>query len=234
MIPILGIPVLNRPDLLTACIASIDEPIGRLVIIDNSREGGMGDVAEAAKPDCIEELWVTEPPLNLGWTASVNFIIRTAPKAPWWCIVNADTTFAPGDLGRLAVAMDEPGARWVGISDWRAFGLNREAIERVGLWDESFFNYCSDADYERRCQLADVPMVRLASESTHIGSVCYTGDTRYAAANARSYPLERDYYRRKWGGEPRDGERFATPFDRGGSVAEWTLDIERLAAEVWD
>jgi hypothetical protein len=35
VIPVLGIPILSRPDDLTAMLASVDEPVGRLVIIDN-------------------------------------------------------------------------------------------------------------------------------------------------------------------------------------------------------
>ena len=46
-VPLLAIPILNRPDLLEACVASIDADVGRLLIIDNSPTGGMGDVAEA-------------------------------------------------------------------------------------------------------------------------------------------------------------------------------------------
>ena len=234
MIPVLAIPVLNRPDLLGACVASIDADVERLVIIDNSPTGGMGDVAEAAMPDNIREIWVTEPPGNLGYTASVNFAIRTHPKAPWWCIANADTVFAAGDLDRLAASQEEPGPRWTGVVDWRVFGLNQAAVAAAGLWDECFFNYCSDADYEYRCQLAGVPIVRLAGETTHIGSVCYQGDPRYAAHNVRSYPIERRYYAAKWGGDLRGGERFTTPFDLGGDVRDWRLDVGRLAEEVWD
>jgi hypothetical protein len=36
MIPVLGIPYLNRPDLLARCIKSIDYPVDQLVLIDNS------------------------------------------------------------------------------------------------------------------------------------------------------------------------------------------------------
>lgn len=233
MIPLLAIPVLNRPDLLTACVASIDEPVERLLIIDNSPEGTMGDVAEAALPGCVAELFVTEPPANLGYTASVNHAIRTHPHLSWWGVANADTVFAPGDLARLADAMADPAPRWAGIVDWRVFGLNRTAVEAAGLWDENFFNYCSDADYEWRCHLAGVELLRLPGATGHVGSVCYQGDPRYAAQNARSYPAERAYYRAKWGGELRGGERFTTPFGAGGHVGDWRLDLARLAAVAW-
>lgn len=232
MIPVLGIPILSRPDLLAACIASIDEPIARLVVIDNSPDASMGEVAEAALPDCVETLIVATPPANLGYTASVNHVIRTHPKAPWWAIANADTVFAPGDLGRLADAT--VGLRWVGVVDWRVFGLTAETVERVGFWDECFFNYCSDADYEWRCHLGGVEILRLPGATTHVGSVSYAGDQRYAQHNARSYPLERAYYRDKWGGDLRGGEAFTTPFDAGGHLGSWRLELPRLAAETWD
>jgi GT2 family glycosyltransferase len=224
----MAIPVISHPEALAACVASIDEPVGRLVIIDNSPEGGMGDVAEAAKPDCVEELWVTEPPANLGFTASVNFVIRTHPKVDWWFVVNADTVFAPGDLGRLAA---EPGG-WVGIVDWRAFKLTRETVARVGLWDESYFVYCSDADYEHRCDLAGIDRHFIDGATSHVNSIAL-GVPRYAAHNRRSYAIEVAYHQRKWGGGPR-GEVFQTPFDAGGDLRDWRLDIDRLAEEIWD
>jgi GT2 family glycosyltransferase len=236
VIPLLAIPVVNRPDLLAACVASIDHPVERLLIIDNSREGGITE--GVTFPDCIEDVWITEPPGNLGYTASVNFAIKSTPKAPYWMVANADTAFAPGDLARLADVADDFAAirrpLWAGIVDWRVFALTAEAVEAAGLWDENFYNYCSDADYEYRCTLADVPILSLPGETSHVGSVCYQGDPRNAAHNARSYPSERAYYRAKWGGELRGGERFATPFDKGGSVADWTLDLPRLRLQVWD
>jgi GT2 family glycosyltransferase len=234
MIPVLGIPVLNRPDLLAACVASIDADVGRLVIIDNSDERTMGAVARAALPPNVAELRVVEPPSNLGFPASVNLVIRTAPAEPWWCIANADTEFGQGDLGRLAAAMADPAPRWAGIVDWRVFGLNAAAVDAAGFWDENFHPaYCEDADYEWRCSLAGVEMVRLMGATKHIGSVGYLSDPRKAAGNARSYPSNLAYYSRKWGGPLRGGERFTTPFDAGGHVGDWRLERARLAANAW-
>src|SRR6185369_9253409 len=67
MAPILGIPVLNRPDLLRECLASIDLDV-RLVVIDNSGTGELGDVATEMRPDAL----IVEPAANLGFTSSVN------------------------------------------------------------------------------------------------------------------------------------------------------------------
>jgi GT2 family glycosyltransferase len=224
---ILGIPVLNRPDLLEACVASIDEDV-HLVLIDNSPEGDWaGDIA-LRYPG---EVTVAQPPTNLGYTASVNHIIRSYPRERAWLVANADAVFAPGDLRR--VIDHTTGLRWVGIVDWRVFGLTAEAVQAVGLWDENFFNYCSDADYEWRCHIAGVEAIRLPGETGHVGSVSYQGDPRYAAQNARSYPLERAYYAAKWGGELRGGEVFVSPFNRGGHPGDWRLDLSLLRRTAW-
>lgn len=229
LIPVLGIPCISRPDLLARCVASIDYPVGRLVIIDNSPDG----LDDPPLPEPVRSYFMAEPPANLGFAASANLVIRTHPAAPWWAIANADTEFAPGDLARFAEAMDGDGPRCVGIVDWRIFGLNQETVDTVGFLDENFHPaFCEDADYEYRCTLAGVPLTYLVGDTTHVRSVTL-GDNRYAQGNARSYPANRAYYREKWGGDLRGDERFTTPFDAGGSVRDWTLDRRRLAANEW-
>lgn len=232
VVPVLGIPILNHPDLLRACIASIDHPVGRLVIVDNSPEGQMAEVAFDAAPDCVEQVFVTEPPDNLGYGASANLVYRTNAHAEWWAIANADIVFAPGDLARLAEAMDaEP--KLVGLRDLRVFGVNLAFLRTVGLFDENFHPaYCEDVDLRYRARLAGVPTSFLDTETTHIGSVCYQRDARYVHQNSRSYPRNVAYYEAKWGG-PMGRERYETPFDRGGSVADWTLDIGRIRDNAW-
>lgn len=236
MIPLLSIPVINRPDLLARCIASIDAPIGRLVVIDNSPTGGYASVVDQNVPDRVADWFVCEPPANLGVAASWNLAIRTHPDLPWWAFANADTEFGPGDLARLAEEMAKPGPRWVGVNgDWRLMGLSREAVEAIGLFDENHHPcYFEDADYERRCDLGGVTRYFIDGGSTHVGSAAITSDARYARANARTYPANLAYFVAKWGGGHRGGERFTTPFDSGASLASWTLDIRRLRDNDWD
>lgn len=233
MIPVLGIPVLNRPDLLAECLRSIDVPVERLVVIDNSGTGELSNAALAVRPDAI----VVDPPANLGVAASWNFVIQTAPAAPWWCLANADIRFATGDLERLAAAMADPAPAVRCLLRFGAFGINAACVDAVGWFDENFAPiYAEDCDYEYRLRLAGVPDIDLPSGAIHAegGSVTYRSDRRYADRNARTYPANLAYYAAKWGGPPRGGERLASPFGRGGPVSEWTLDRRRLAANAWD
>jgi GT2 family glycosyltransferase len=224
-VPVIGVPVINRPDLLVRLLDSIDEP-WPVVVIDNSPGP---EIAEAVGDD----VRLVCPPSNLGVAASWNFIIRTHPAEDWWCIANADTVLAPDDLAHLSWEMEKPGPAWVGMNgDWRVFAINRACVETVGLFDENYHPiYCEDADYEYRCSLAGVPWFFIDGGATHAGSAAIRSG--YAAANARTYPANRAYYEAKWGGPLRGGETFTTPFNRGGSVADWTLDIARVKELAW-
>lgn len=221
---VLAIPFLTGETDLLCCLQSIDTDV-RPLIIDNSDSG---------LPEMAERIHVIEMPNNIGVAASWNLAIKCYPAEPFWLIANHDTVFAPGDLDRLIEEMRKPGPRWVGMNgDWRVFGINAECIETVGWFDEGFAPiYCEDADYEYRCTLAGVPWYFIEGGATHVGSASIQ-DPRYAAANARTYPANRSYYRAKWGGDLRGGERFTTPFDQGGHVGDWRLDIRRLREQAW-
>lgn len=220
MKPVLAVPFLTGKADLQRCVESIDTKV-RLVVIDNSEDGlDQHDTWGPRRHANASGHFVIELPHNIGVAASWNLAIKCHPHEPFWLVANHDTVFAPGDLDRLIEEMAKPGPRWVGMNgDWRVFGINAECVDAVGFFDEAFVPiYCEDADYERRCTLAGVPWYFIDGGATHVGSATIR-DPRYAAANARTYPLNREWYRRKWGGDPRGGEAFATPFDGRPPVA---------------
>lgn len=225
---VIGVPVLNRPDLLRRFLESVDEP-WPVVVIDNSDDE---DVAMVCDLRGIRRI---DAPHNLGVAASWNLVIKAYPAEDWWCIANADTVLGRGDLARIAAEMERPGPAWVGMNgDWRVFGINRECVSVAGWFDENFAPcYCEDADYEYRCTLAGVPWYTVPGGAMHDGSAAIRSDARYGAGNARTYPLNRAYYEAKWGGPLRGGETYRTPFNRGGSVRDWTLDIDRIRGQAW-
>jgi GT2 family glycosyltransferase len=221
--PVLAVPFLAGD--LRPFLDSIDLDV-RLVVIDNSPTGETWDVV----PD---DAHVIDMPTNIGYTASVNLVIRSLPHEPYWLIANHDTVFAPGDLARLVAAVPDYG--WVGINDWSIFALTAETVERVGLWDEHFYNYCSDADYERRCDLAGIRRGVIQGETRHDGSAVIKGYPRYSQANRRSYPTEVAYYCEKWGvpGVRHPGGH-DTPFGRGGDLSDDThFALSRLREQAW-
>ena len=223
---ILGVPCIGRPDLLLRLIGSVDEPC-TVLVVDNSPDGTVSE----AMGDRARCLWF---PSNLGVAASWNLVVKSYPAEPWWLIANADTVLGPGDLARLRSEMDRGGARWVGMSgDWRVFGITRECVDAVGLFDENYHPiYVEDADYERRCDIAGVPRYSVPGIASHEGSATIR-DPRRAASNARTYPANVAYHEAKWGVGVRQAGGHSSPFGRGGSVRDWTLDTARVRALSW-
>lgn len=221
MIPTLIVPVL-RTDLVWTMLATVDVPVGLTIIIDNG--GELGPVPGAH---------VITMPTNIGVAASWNLGVKATIRSPWWAIVNDDVAFASGDLERLAQAMAEPGPQVRTLDGFSAFGINAEALDAVGLWDEGFVAaYCEDADWEYRAKLVGVEIVPLPAGLRHERSSTIALP-KYREQNDRTYPANRALYRDKWGGDLRGGERYDSPYDSGAGPQEWTLDTKRLRELAW-
>lgn len=228
MIPVLGVPFVNRPDLFLNMINSIDVEVGEVVIIDNSQEGILQNLAGPTK------MRVVSMRHNVGVSASWNSIIKLTPLSPWWAIVNSDLEFNPGELQKLIDTMEgfDGIGKMLGLA---AFGISKAAVSKAGWFDENFVPaYCEDNDYAYRCQLTGVPMVDIEGvEPKHIGSSVIYSDKNLFLENNRTYPNNVRYYREKWGGGIGTEETYTTPFNMGGSPKEWHLDISRLAELTW-
>lgn len=218
MIPVLGVPVLNRADLAERMLASVDLDVAETLVILN------GNVNETRHHLEGDQVTFIDPGFNLGVAASWNFVIRARPSAPWWLIVNADIEFGGGDLDRLADAMDKPGPRVACLYEFGAFGINADAVDTVGWFDENFHPiYFEDNDYRWRCQLAGVPVLNLISRTRHDNSA--TIASGYAHHNDRTFPRNGDYYAAKWGGLPGHETVTKDPHTQ--------LDRRRLVNNAW-
>jgi hypothetical protein len=92
MIPNLIVPVLNRYDLLDRMIASIDYPVGHLLIVDNGASWVMEDM-QIHVPDCVEMTTYLPMPANLGVAASWNLGIKSFPYADRWFLPATTCSF---------------------------------------------------------------------------------------------------------------------------------------------
>lgn len=225
LVPVVGIPYLHDFSLLDACIKSVNRPgVVRIHVIDNSPELERIEYHDG-------KVVVTRPWRNLGVGASWNLIIKANPWARWWCILNADVEMADGDLEELTQQIKFHDV--VTFSGMHAFGIRASAIQKVGWFDENFVpGYFEDNDYHYRCQLMGVSYHQIVGGLVHHGSMVIKGSERYRTENSRTFPQNRLYYEQKWGG-PVGAERFTTPFDRGGSPRDWTLDMTRLKNLAW-
>jgi GT2 family glycosyltransferase len=237
----LGIPVLNRLDLLERCLARVDVPAEILIVNNNTTERhfGPGLAALAA----AHSLRVVEPGRNLGVAASWNLILRTAADSGHDVafIGSNDTLLKPGTLAAVWERIEDssPDELIWHAHSWNFFAVHTGVVSRVGWFDENFYPaYKEDQDYSYRCRLAGVKRVGLflpRLEPEHLGSQTIRSDPEYGAQNDHTHHFwNRPYYLRKWGGDAAE-ERFTAPFDRPDRDWRWWPDPGgSLASRDWD
>jgi hypothetical protein len=233
MIPVVIAPVLNRYDLLERMLLSLTMPVGRGLIIDNGMSG-------LPVPEfCGPEWRLASPPFgSFGYPGSINFGIMQTADAPWWLWASNDVVFGPDDLTHIAAMMDDPSPRIV-TYHFAAGALNRAAVDRVGLFDEwSFWPlYFDDNDYAYRATLAGVDIVWYDGEMSegadgHETSLTIFSDPALAAANAKTWAINRAAYIAKWGGPPGE-EKLKSPWGRRLPLWATRPDMEGRAARDW-
>jgi len=176
LIEVLGFPTLSRFDLAERLLASIDYPVKDLVIINNSGK----QTWKPVKPELVERLWHIEVPYGLGLQDAWNLVIKATPYASRWLLVNDDCQFEPGAL-QVIDEQAKPDA--LTFTDcfpvWSAFVLGEEIVDKVGLFDASFYPlYFCDNDYERRVDNLGLPKRHIPAKVHHVNSASkYDGNT---------------------------------------------------------
>lgn len=233
-IPVMIVPVLNRPDLLYAMLASIDHPIEKVIIIDN---GDVVDIHGDWTPTLrgVQPIHIISPGHNLGVGASWNLGVKASPLADWWLIANSDLEWGAGDLARIEAQIEPRAAILYKSLGLAAFVLTPPTLAAVGWFDENIHPaYNEDLDYARRCELAGVRSVEVGFTGSHVGSATIHSDPVLRWRNGQTHAANDAYYAEKWGGAKQGGETFDTPFGKGGHVGDWRLDIERLRRQAWE
>ena len=212
-LPLLGIPILNRPDLLLRLLDGLDVMVDRLAIVDNSG----GSAAEADVHQALTELEqsghprvrqiaVARPFANAGVAMSWNLILRSFPSAPVAALLNNDVRIAPGILAEALVRVDCSRAQFMPLlpvpQEFSAFLLTPGCWDRIGLFDPDFHPaYCEDLDYRDRLRRdSNVRWVtakdlqdRMAALNPS-SSATINSDPQLEAFNAISFALNRLWY----------------------------------------
>lgn len=199
-----GIPTLNRYDLLEKCVAAcwassvVPE---RLIIVDNGGKLPPG-------PDIIR------PARNIGVAASWNMIHRLCQPLPL-IILNDD--IEPGH--NLFERLLESPESFVTADEshmFEAFLIRQDCWQAVGEFDETFYPaYHEDNDYFMRLKLANVAIGCPQSDGFIENGPSAT-KAQFTAEQHNEFNAQfnagRQYYVRKWGGAPHC-ETFSIPFN---------------------
>lgn len=212
-LPLLGVPILNRPDLLERLLESLDHPVATLAIVDNSAAAA-GPSAVSAQLEAIRErghplvdrIHIARPFSNLGVAASWNLILSSFPEASTLLLANNDMQFAPGVLQTALNRIDPGRAQFLPLlpppHGFSAFLLTAFCWDRLGLFDANFHPaYCEDLDYRDRLQASAgaeeldgsfAHPAMTALNQTHSATIA--SDPQLRHYNGISYELNRLWY----------------------------------------
>jgi GT2 family glycosyltransferase len=201
---VVGIPTLNRYDLLDKCIKSIwnGSLVPNLIIIVDNGNG---------YETKYSNVQVNRPDRNLGVAASWNFL-HAISQSHTLIISNDDIIFGNDSL---KVILDTDGELVVPNGDigWACFKQSHDLWRKIGPYDEKFWPaYFEDNDYRYRMKLKGISV----THANHYGIYHLTGST---SKNKKKelWQENKEYYIKKWGGQPYF-ETYKIPFNRNKIV----------------
>jgi GT2 family glycosyltransferase len=231
---ILGIPVLNRPDLLQRVLRAVDYPTSIFVVCNATVERGP-ETVRSVRLLCTEHgAHLAEPGRNLGVAGSWNAVLRAAlgdQGRDWALIGSNDCVPEPGTLKAIAATLStrhkpdrDPRVGVWHACGWDLFAVTAGCVDAAGTFDEGFYPaYHEDQDYHRRCMLAGIAQIEVPeARCRHEGSATIRSDPALEARCRVTHPLCAQRYRDKWGGDFGGGETHVTPYgDPSMTVRDW-------------
>jgi GT2 family glycosyltransferase len=233
MLPLI-VPVLNRFDMFTEMMETLDYPV-RLFVIDNWR-GNRG--------------------VSGAWNEGMRRVLEAGYQ--YAVIANDDLKFTPGALQALHMDLMTKNAATIspnqrrdmrmlnkiddryevdGIkagADFFCFGVHiPELVNKVGWFDENFIPaYFEDNDMHYRMQLAGVQsLIDTDIPVFHEGSMTQKFDRNNPNTSSHRFESNRAYYIRKWGGMPTE-EKYRVPFNvEGLTIRDWNGSLRRDGLE---
>ncbi len=231
----IGIPTINRKDLLTELLDSLAThkdiiDLKKIIIIDNGNQ----NISEIVPQQIDDITAVHTEPSNLGVAGSWNKIMDLSfrdQKAQYTLLLNDDIVIGERFLNQYNKALEKNAEAFVinGPYYWSAVTVTRNCFDTIGIFDTEFFPaYFEDNDYATR--------ISLYGESSGIGGEnLYVIDHDLAPEVQRnSQTVSKDgslnsnfgkngaYFNRKWGGSPHQENLYKSPFNDNRSEP-WKL-----------
>jgi len=242
MLDILCTAVLRDGHKLYQHFKTIDHPVKRYFIIDNSC-GEDKSVTRALdrifdeQPDHIEEIFILETFQNTGFSGAVNLSVKQNTDCNYWIFTGFDWYPAPGELKRLNDSISEcANGMTLGVGDDEMCGivLTPKSILEIGLMDENFHpGYYEDNDYRYRQVLSGTCLTSFPLSNQHFTSSTLHSSPVFEKKNKETFSKNFHYYVEKWGGPP-GKEVYTTPFNSGYPVDYWKYDPVRVENLHWN
>lgn len=205
------VPFVNRPDLLKKAVDSVPlDDRWQVEVINNSCQPLPDDICAGVCNPCV--------PLTAS--QSFNWMQKLAKDwpTPFYIFMHNDGEAGEGTIaGLYQMALDKEarGDKWAVI--YTLYDVvavfNTAAFDAVGPWDQNLPQYFTDNDmYHQRLRLAGYERCESNLPVIHHGSQTINSDPVKKFYNDISFPIYRNYYIAKWGGEP-GHEKFSKPWN---------------------
>ena len=202
----IGIPTINRLDLLHPSLLKYvaDFPDITIYVLDN---GNQYLKKKIEHPNII----VIERDINLGVAGSWNALCKEIFKNHNNALILNDDVYLGRKQGEVEdMLVYSPSNLFVSEQGFCSFIMSEMIFNCIGKFDEAFFPaYFEDNDYLYRMKIAGLNTLYIKSLNPAIYNQSSTIAKNPALKNSIA---NRDYYIRKWGGEP-NSETFTKPFN---------------------
>lgn len=204
----------NRLDLLRRSINSFPDLLGGLTIVDNST---YEDELKVEGP-----VGLFRPPVQFTYAQSMNWMLKDALERKVDFIVHFHSdaySTNPNAVEELLTKAREYKAEGRKFACcWTHYDLlwiiHVPALEDIGGWDINLPTYFGDQNARRMWGLAGWECIDTHIQGiNHEGSATINSDPKLQFLNSQVFPLHRQYYIQKWGGEP-GHERYDVEFNR--------------------
>lgn len=216
---VIGIPTINRADLLKENLAGLVETMSdlyRIIIVDNGKQ----NIHKLIPSEFKDRSFIHNSKTNLGVSDSWNFIMELAFKegegefqADYVYLVNDDIVLGHTISDINEAIKQNPKAPFIlGEASFSNFLVSKQGFYDIGPFDSEFFPaYFEDNDFDRRCTVAEKPGAKEQSllKVAVFRNSCTIKKDRKLNNN---FTNNKRYYIKKWGGPPKN-EKFTKPFN---------------------
>lgn len=209
----IGIPTLNRADLLTPTLDKYlkDFPKVNIHVVDN---GGQKEMLDWASKNQSQYFHLHPQMENLGVAKSWNYLLdRIYQEHDYAVILNDDVYLDKTSKNIESLVEHFPNQKiYTNPMDWCVFILPKKTYELVGRFDEQFYPaYCEDNDYVYRLKLLGYKAWKTPLLIPGVHRASMTLEKDYTLQNA--FHENKIKYIEKWGGEP-DFEKYKSPYNK--------------------
>ncbi len=207
----IGIPTLNRADLLTPSLimySKMDFPNTEIYVVDNGKQN----------INIPSNVVLLEQETNLGVAKSWNLLLDIIFKNNDHALILNDDIYLGKKLTEVEEHLKKKKLKNLFLKatpDWCAFIIPKSIYEKVGKFDECFYPaYYEDKSYEYRMKLNGISIIKTPFLNPKIYKSSQT--------MVKMPSLQEDSKKNKlkyiemWGGEP-ENEKYKLPYDGGNN-----------------